>query len=312
MTTSATFTEEQVNNYLERHISHIDSKSFCYQEISLTTSKKGDHFKECLDWNSPSDIESMSEEITVSIYQIEGELPGEAQHTFTFRNILDEELGKLLIDTFVSAGLPEEKSVILQLMFNLEREHNIPDTVVIDITGGVVDEISTNVSVNVIVLDAELDSLDEEDLERSIQLNGTVFVPHNTGIPHINPVRVKEIHQAIDKKEEKLLKEKEARLNAELLTQADYDRFNEFFRVETHALGRSVIKADLRGLEYVDEEVYGTEEEIRLIPLKVLGQQFDMIAPVTKPVSEMIADYVKLSKLHDFDARMVREHFLKD
>lgn len=308
MTTANTFTEQQVQDYLDRHIEKINRKAFAYQDVLLNVQKEGDSFEQSMDWESFEDIQGESQDIFVYIAK---EAHSEATELmeFRFRNLQDEELGQLLIDTFIAAGLPEDKRTILELMFNLEREYNIPDTVVIDITGGVVDEISTNVEgINVVVLDAELDGLDDDDLKRAIQIADTVYVPHNTSLPELNLKRVNDIHLTIQQNKKRLVEEALSSLE---LSQEDYDRFNEFFRVETHALGRSVIKPALRGLEYVDEEVYGTEEEIRLIPLKVLGQQFDMVEPVTKPVAEMIADYVKLSKLHKFDAQLIRQHFIE-
>lgn len=186
-----------------------------------------------------------------------------------------------------------------------------PDTVVIDISGGVVDEISANVPIHVILLDSDLNSLDFENMNETFELNGTRFATRDTGHASYNPSRTELVHKVVQERDARVQAEKNARIQTELLTQADYERFNEFFRVETHALGRSVIKPALRGLEYVDEEVYGTEEEIRLIPLKVPGQQFDMVEPVTKPVPEMIADYVKLSKVHNCDAQLIRQHFIE-
>lgn len=191
------------------------------------------------------------------------------------------------------------------------NQQNIPDTVVIDVSNGVVDEISSNHDVNVILLDSDLESLDLESASETFELNGMTYATRDTGLASYNPSRTQLVYNAVQERDARVQAEKEALIRTELLTQADYDRFNDFFRVETHALGRSVIKPALRGLEYVDEEVYGSEEEIRLIPLKVLGQQFDMVEPVTKPVPEMIADYVKLSKLHNCDAQLMRKHFME-
>lgn len=206
----------------------------------------------------------------------------------------------------VEAKLYETLSILAA-----RNQHSIPDTVVIDVSNGVVDEISSNHDVNVILLDSDLESLDIESANETFELNGTIYATRDTGHASYNPSRTQLVYNAVQERDARVQAEKDSRIQTELLTQADYERFNEFFRVETHALGRSVIKPALRGLEYVDEEVYGTEEEIRLIPLKVLGQQFDMVEPVTKPVPEMIADYVKLSKVHNCDAKLIRQHFIE-
>ena len=200
MTTANTFTEQQVQDYLDRHIEKINRKAFAYQDVLLNVQKKGDSFEQSMDWESFENMEEQSQDIIVYVSKIKNDPTSNLKHHFKFRNLQDEELGQLLIDTFITAGLPEDKRTILELMFNLEREYNIPDTVVIDITGGVVDEITSNMDVDVIVLDADLESLDEDDLKRAIDLNGTTYVPHNTGVVINNPKRISEVHQAVYKK----------------------------------------------------------------------------------------------------------------
>lgn len=180
MTTTNTFTEQQVQDYLDRHIEKINRKAFAYQDVLLNVQKKGDSFEQSMDWEIFENMEEKSQDIIVYVSKIKNDPTSNLKHHFKFRNLQDEELGQLLIDTFIAAGLPEDKRTILELMFNLEREYNIPDTVVIDITGGVVDEITSNLDVDVIFLNADLELLD------SVVIN--------------NPKRISEVHQAVYKK----------------------------------------------------------------------------------------------------------------
>lgn len=173
------FTTEQIQDYLDHRIKNIERSAIAYQQVVLRVVDEYGVPTQDLDFDSMEDIEKETVSTTVTVRYNDKSV--ERGDLFVFRNITDEELAQLFIDTFVDAGLPDSDQSVYDIMSKLESQHNQPDTVVLVMNDGVIDSVATSKKIQVLVLDDDLEGLTDEEIEESaISISGsssTYYVP---------------------------------------------------------------------------------------------------------------------------------------
>lgn len=193
---NTTFTPEQISRYIDFRIDNIERKAFAFQQVAIRIfDEEGKHTID-LETDSMEEIEDSTDSLTVTVNYNKKYAYNKV---FEFRNIQDETLVKMIVDAFIEAGLPQSDKEVFEIMTKLEYMYNQPDTAVVLMNDGVVEQIVTSTGLQVLILDNDLEGLTPVELEEnSVSLNGQdYYVPNVHKV--IDPTFTVDIHNKANK-----------------------------------------------------------------------------------------------------------------
>lgn len=173
-----TLNEQQLDEYLQENFRFVDI-SEVDQDMSIQTIFKEGSYVSCeAEWDSTNEVEDFSTQLFVELH-----VDFNVRQSEEYKTLLDSgrirvhfmfpikeenatvQVGRI-VERLIKEGYPEDLQEITRILSQLEEEaqDRVLDTIVVHVSGGIVQSVSSDRKQKVVILDSDTDGVDEEDI----------------------------------------------------------------------------------------------------------------------------------------------------